>query len=227
LMGGTGVGGGALALALGRRGVRVEVTVADVRRSALMLAARLLGERLGVKARVVEAAAEEVAERAPCPFDVILVYGLSTPHLDPYQFVRVAAGMAACLDKDGVAVLEEGDRVYTILYKAGYREVHVEEAGEDRLVVSYHAGYDLRRGMFRRLIVDHYTGERVEAPMRLWDIAGLAGILWAFFEDVDFQPAGGATRGFLLARGPRGIDPSQYRAKPRITGAPSGRREAV
>jgi 16S rRNA G1207 methylase RsmC len=35
LMGGTGVGGGTLALALGRRGVRAEVVVVDVRRSAL------------------------------------------------------------------------------------------------------------------------------------------------------------------------------------------------
>jgi SAM-dependent methyltransferase len=226
LMGGTGVGGGALALALGRRGVKAEVVVVDVRRSALELAARLLREKLGVEAGVIEAPAEEVAERAPCPFDVILVYGLSAPHLDPYQFVRVASGMAACLDKNGVAVLEEDDRVYAILYRAGYRGVHVEEAGEDRLVVSYHAGYDLRRGMFRRLIVNHYTGERVEAPMRFWDIAGLAGILWAFFEDVDFKPTGVA-RGFLLARGPRGIDPGQYKAAPRIVGSPGGRREAV
>lgn len=215
-MGGTGVGGVALALALAERGVGVDLAVLDLRRGALEAARAYSRRLLGFEARTVEAGVEDIPDAAGCPYDVILVYGRSTPHLDPYSLVRAAAGMASCLSGDGVVVVDEADRVYGVCYRSGYREVLVEEAGPDRLVVSYHAGYDPRRGVFRRVVVDHYTGESAVGEVRLWDIAGIAGVLWAFFEDVDFHPTRGATSGFILARGPRPVDPKAYHAPPRI-----------
>ncbi len=221
VMGGTGVGGVSLALALGKRGVEAEVTVLDVRESALAKAREYSREVLGAEVSTVRARVEDLPGVVECPFDVILMYGLSAPHLDPYQFVRAAAGMAACLSRDGVAVLDEGDRVYGIFYLMGYKHVLPEEASEERLVVGYHAGYDPYRGVFKRLLVDHFSGERVLADMRLWDIAGLAGILWAFFGDVDFHPLGRPTRGFILARNPRPVDPGAYSKPPRIALKPA------
>ena len=215
-MGGTGVGGVSLSLALREAGAEPELTVLDVRGSALELARRYSREVLGFEAYTVSAGVEGLPEAAGCPYDVIVVYGQSTPHLDPYQFVRAAAGMASCLSGDGVAVIEEGDRVYRILYRVGYKEVLPQDVGPERLIVSYHAGYDPYRGMFRRLIVDHYTGEKAVADVRFWDIAGLAGILWAFFRDVDFQADKSPTSGFILARSPRPVDPGDYLEPPRI-----------
>ncbi len=195
VMGGTGVGGVSIALAFRKRGVEPEVTVLDVRESALELARRYSREVLGAEAATVKARVEDLPGAVECPFDVIVMYGLSAPHLDPYQFVRAAAGMAACRSGDGVVVMEEGDRVYSICYAMGYRHVLPEEASEERLIVGCHAGYNPYRGVFKRLIVNHYTGERVLVDMRLWDIAGPAGILWAFFKDVDFHPPGKAYQG--------------------------------
>jgi hypothetical protein len=83
-------------------------------------------------------------------------------------------------------------------------------------------GYHVYRGLFKGLIVNHYTGERVLADMRLWDIAGLAGILWAFFRDVDFHPIGGPTRGFILARDPRPVDLGEYSRPPGIASKSEG-----
>ena len=57
--------------------------------------------------------------------------------------------------------------------------------------------------MFKRLIVNQDTGERIIGFMRFWDIAGLAGTLCSFFEDVDFLPFDRPGVGFLMATGPR------------------------
>ena len=216
LMGGTGVGGVGMALALSRLGTVVDVTVVDARESALARAREYARSLYGIRVEAVQGSVEDLPGIVECPFDVLVLYGQSTPHLDPYAMVRTAAGMAACTSRDGVAVVEEGDRVYTVLYLAGYKHVLPEEATPDRLVVGYHSGYDTRRGVFRRLLVDHYTGRRAMAEVRFWDIAGTASILWAFYQDVDLVPVRPPGRVFLLARGPRGIDPAQYRGTPRI-----------
>ncbi|MEB3859718.1 MAG: class I SAM-dependent methyltransferase, partial [Desulfurococcales archaeon] len=139
VMGGTGIGGASLALALLGRGVEARVTVLDVRASALELARRYSRELLELDVTTVRARVEEFAGVVDCPFDAIVMYGHSSPHLDPYQFVQAAANMAACLSGGGVVILEEGDRVYEVCYARGYRHVLPEEAGEERLVVSYHA----------------------------------------------------------------------------------------
>lgn len=63
------------------------------------------------------------------------------PYLNPYQLVKLAANMATCLSRYGVVALDEADRAYSLFYRVGYKDVIVRKAGEDRLVVSYHAGY--------------------------------------------------------------------------------------
>ena len=214
-MGGVGVGGIALALALRSEGVESSLTVVDVRRNALERAVEYARSYLGVEASVVEASVEELASHVECPADVILVYGYSTPHLDPYQLARAAANMAYCISDRGLVVVEEHDRIYEILYSVGYKEVLAEEASEDKLVVSYHSGYDAARGMFKRLLVDHYTGEKAIAYVRLWDLAGVAAMLWAFFREIDFHPLGRHIKGFILARSPRRVDPQEYSEYPK------------
>lgn len=123
--------------------------------------------------------------------------------------------MAFCLVDDGVVVIEEGDRIYGLCAR-GYKEVIVEEASGEKVVVSYHAGYDFYRGVFKRLFINHNTGEKALADFRFWDIAGQAAILWVFFKDVDFYPIQGYSRGFLIARSRRRIDPREYSKLPRI-----------
>ncbi|MCE4622498.1 MAG: class I SAM-dependent methyltransferase [Desulfurococcales archaeon] len=216
LMGGTGIGAIALALALKETGVESDITIADLRESALRIAEEYAKEYLGITVETVVAPAEDFAGTLACPKDIILIHGYSLPHLDPYRFVRMSANMAACLNYDGVVMIQELDRVYNIFYLIGYKDVLVEKATEDHLVVSYHSGYDYRLGMFKRLIVNQDTGERIIGLMRFWDIAGLAGILWSFFEDVDFLPFDRPGVGFLMATRPRKMRPEEYSVMPRI-----------
>lgn len=65
-------------------------------------------------------------------------------------------------------------------------------------------------------MVNQETSERVMAYMRFWDIAGLTGILWSFFEDVDFLPFDIPGAGLLMATKPRKIRLEEYSVMPRI-----------
>ena len=55
---------------------------------------------------------------------------------------------------------------------------------------------------------------RLEIEYRMWDIAGIAAILWAFFKDVDFKPTKTQLHGILIAREPRRINPQNYTMPP-------------
>ncbi len=82
-MGGIGIGAIALALALKETGVGSEITIADLRESALRMAEKYASEYLGITVETVIAPAEDFAEILSCPKDIILIYGYSLPHLDP------------------------------------------------------------------------------------------------------------------------------------------------
>jgi len=45
------------------------------------------------------------------------MYGLSTPHFNPWQLERLFASVAQVLDDKGIFVVDEFDRRYTIFLK--------------------------------------------------------------------------------------------------------------
>ncbi len=75
----------------------------------------------------------------------------------------------------------------TFFYREGYRSFLIEGKVRDgRTLISIHAGYDERRGVFVR---SFYTlpsfNEIAAVKFRFWDLAGVASMGWLFFEDVD------------------------------------------
>ena len=217
ICGGTGIGGVALAKALEGVGVDVSLTIVDLRPGALEKAAKLARLELRKTIRTVVGDAREL-HKLNIEADLALLYGYSTPHFSPWDMVRFAVSTASILPEDGVLMIEETDRIYNIMYRTGYRHVLTERVDKNHTVVSLHAGYDAKRGMFRRVMVDLASGERVEFEVHFWSLAGTAAILWAFFEDVDIVQTATPTTGFILARRPRGIDHDQYPETPIAAG---------
>ncbi len=202
ICGGTGIGGVALGKVLSSRGLGVELTVVDLRREALEVAERFGTEELG-SVRVEIADATKLWELG-VQADLALIYGFSTPHFNPWDMVRLLSSIADSLSDDGVLIIEEADRTYTIFYLRGYKEWLAEDVGEDRLFVTVHAGYDFRKGVFRRAAVELLKGVGpISHEVRLWDLAGVMALAWAFFQDVDFVPEERPWSGFVLARAPR------------------------
>ncbi len=215
ICGGTGIGGLALAKVLLDEGLGVELIVNDLRGSALERAKTYAKRLLNLDIEVLKEDAVNVW-RHGLRIDVALLYGLSTPHFDPYRMVQLVAGTAWMLRPHGLFIVEEFDRVYGILCRVGCKDIVVDYAGEDRVVLSVNAGYDSRTGTFRNIHLDLTDMRRVALSYRLWDIAGTAAILWTFFEDVDAVHIRSPLHGLLIARKPRGIDPESYSRIPKI-----------
>jgi len=215
ICGGVGIGGIALAKALMEKGLRVELVVNDLRGSALAKAREYAKQILGIEIATLREDALRLYEH-DIRVDIALMYGISAPHFNPYQMVQLAAGVAWILKPNGLFLVDEFDRVYGLLCRVGCKDITIEHAGEDRILLTLNGGYNSRTGMFKRVFLDIPAMTRVEMEYRMWDIAGVAAILWMFFEDVDFKPTKTQLHGILIARKPRGINPRNYVNQPTI-----------
>jgi ubiquinone/menaquinone biosynthesis C-methylase UbiE len=200
--GGTGIGGVALAKTLSERGVKVHLTVLDLREAALRLAEKFSSEELGVPAKTRKTDARLVhtlGER----FDVALLYGFTTPHFDDFSLVQLLASVASSLDPCGVFLVEEGDRFYSLTILGMYKDIYYE-GDENKGVISLQVGYDPLRGVVKRLYFNPFTGERAVLEMRYWNLSTPLALAWVFFEEVDFfKYTGRNDRGIIVAKKPR------------------------
>lgn len=220
--GGTGIAGVAMAKELARRGKSVELTVVDLRGSALKKAREFSMHELGWGARTLLLDAREL-HRSGVEADIALLWGLTTSHFSPWDLLRVYAGLAHVLTEYGVAVVEEADRHFTIFMRMGYRWVLPEHASGKRVVLTVHSRHDPLTGYTYRVALDLLRGEAVEHRVYFWDIAGSAALAWVFFQDIDFVEGDSPYRGYVVARGPRrSVSPGDI-----VQGSPSILRKAL
>ncbi|NJE08350.1 class I SAM-dependent methyltransferase [Thermococcus sp. M39] len=187
LAAGTGIAGVALAKVLGERGVKVELTAVDLREKDLHFVDRWIKayEVKNAKANTVTADIRELHRYfEESHYDVAMLWGLTMPHFDPFETIKIFANVSYALKEDGIFLMEESDRVFNILYRVGYRDFLVETKTEEYTLISVHEGYNLKRGTFKRTYYKIPGFEKVsEDEHRLWDIAGILGIGSIFFKD--------------------------------------------
>lgn len=205
LCGGTGIGGVAFAKKLIGMGKSVELIIVDLRESALKIAREFSRRELGFEAKTVVHDARRVHELGYSP-DIVLIWGLSTPHFSPWDLVSMYASVSMMLGRNGIMIVEESDRVYTIFLTMGYKNVLCEHASGNSVVVTMHVGHDVLTGYTTRVAYDLVTREHVLMNAYFWDIASSAAFAWIFFEDVDFMAREGSrATGYIIARKPRAL----------------------
>jgi len=199
---GTGFAGTALSKILRDKGFEIKLTLVDLRFKALEKAKKFVIKELRVEPDIIIA---DVTEKLDIPekYDVALMWGLTTPHFNPWMWIRVLANISRIISDNGVFIYDEVDRIQSIFFGRGYREVLPELIEENRIVLSIHANRDSKRGDIEKLVVDLATGERVKMHIYFWDLASSAAFTWIFFEDVDFVPAESQFKGFIIAYKPR------------------------
>ncbi|AEH24163.1 class I SAM-dependent methyltransferase [Pyrococcus yayanosii] len=177
---GTGIAGAAVAKATGAK----LLTVLDARREDLeKVSAWVDIAEIGPDVRKVIGDARNVAELVG-KHDIAVLWGLTMPHFDPFDAVKLFAGVASILSDNGVFLIEETDRVYGILYRIGYKDMLIEAKGGDYTLISLHEGYNIMRGMFRRTYYKLPGFDKVaEQEFRLWDIASQLAIGSVFFRE--------------------------------------------
>ncbi|ASJ08451.1 SAM-dependent methyltransferase [Thermococcus siculi] len=177
---GTGIAGVALAKATDAR----LLTVLDARREDLELAKewlRIAG--INPELRLVRGDAREVANLVD-EHDIAILWGYTMPHFDPFDAVKLFANVALTLSDDGVFIIEDMDRVYWILYRAGYREFLVEGRRENYTIASMHEGYDFKRGTFKRGYYVLPGLRKIETvDFHYWDLATQLAIGRVFFRE--------------------------------------------
>lgn len=204
LCAGTGIAGAALAKATNAK----LLTVLDARKEDLELAREWL-KMAGIspELRTVQGDAREAAELVG-EHDIAVLWGYTMPHFDPFDAVRLFANVALVLSDDGVFMIEDGDRVYGVLYRAGYREFLIEGRRENYTIASMHEGYDVLRGTFKR---GYYVlpGFRKisDVDFHYWDIAtqlAIGSIFFGGYRLIRREEHGNPKVGSLLYfRGPR------------------------
>lgn len=146
----SGVGFGSIAIAklLSEKKIKSEIVMVDLRETALKKA-KTWGKELGIDN--IKTIAMDAADvyKLKDTFDIVLMYGLSTPHFNPWQLERLFASVAQVLDDKGIFVVDEFDRRYTIFLKNNYQWA-LAESDEDKFCLSFHTGYNLKRGTFKR-----------------------------------------------------------------------------
>ena len=189
LCGGTGIGGVALAKVIKDLGKSVELMVTDLREEALATARRWGSEVLGINVEAEVIDAREV-HRLGREFDIALLYGFSTPHFNPWDMVKLLTSTSKVLSNQGVFLVEETDRRYTVFLRTGYKWVLVEpRAKGESYVISYHADYDVLTGEVHRLFTTtKKPNEFITMSVYFWGVAELATLMWLFFKDVDTLP---------------------------------------
>ncbi len=215
---GGGVGGFALSKILIDMGIDVELVLIDVRPRALMEALRFRDEYMPmINLEALSLRAEDlhvVRER----FDVAMLWGFSMPHFDPWKALRLFASIASVLSEEGVLLIEEVDRMLSIFLGPGYQYVYPEGFG-NRALISMHRGYDIARGVVKRLLVDLVKGVAISHEVHLnWTVALVASMLWLFFDDVDAIITDKSVgKAVILGWRPRAIEMRRFvEKKPRL-----------
>lgn len=213
LCAGGGIGGVALVKVMEELGIKVNLLLTDLRKDILTKAEELAKEEVSASVETLVLDARE-AHRLDKEFDIVLIYGLSMPHFDPWDVVRLLSSASFTTRDDGLLIIQEADRRYTIFYLVGYQRVLAERASEQEVTLSLHVGYEPKSGKFKRAYITlGVPSKPVIGDFYFWGVAELGALVWTFYKSVDLvrgRPQGPYSGVFfILGREPRKkLDPN-------------------
>ena len=180
LCAGTGIAGVAMAKVTDAKAL----TVLDAREGDLKKIKKWIEiAGLNLKPEMIVGDAREVS-RLVGKHDVAILWGLTMPHFDVFDAVKLFAGVASILTDDGIFLLEEADRIYGIFYQVGYKDMLVEAKSDEYTLISLHEGYEPIRGVFKRTYYKLPRFEKIsEQEHRLWDLASQLALGSVFFKE--------------------------------------------
>jgi len=203
LMGGVGIGGVALCKVLKEAGKEVKLTILDLREEALSKAKTFAQEELGEAPELIVGdafLAHELVERA----DVVLIYGLTMPHFDPWRVSLLLNSVREVVRPEGAVLIHHLDHIYWEIYLHPSGDVYPFFFDDD-LTLSLFRRYDMKSGSIRRVVVSPRTGDEVEYGVYEWNISLMAALIWTFFEDVEYFPIlPDKSAGIIMGVRPRG-----------------------
>lgn len=109
ICGGAGFGGIGLAKILSEKNIDVEILIRFKRRRTKK--AQILIKKMGIKnIKTIIMDAKEIG-RLKDKFDIVLLYGLSTPHFNPWGLLKLLSSVSSVLNDNGIFIVDESDRI--------------------------------------------------------------------------------------------------------------------
>lgn len=203
ICGGAGFGGVALSNLILQKNLDVDLVITDLRKDALKKAKQWGEKVLGKKILTKVIDAKEI-HKLGRKFDMVFMYGLSTPHFNPWDIIRLFGATSECLEDDGIFIIDEADRRYSIFFTRGYQQL-IAEGDDNKFVLNFHSGYDMLKGTFSRTHFSPiFPKKTITMELYFWGLAEIGSFTFLFFEDVDFVNTEG-TRCFILGYKPRKV----------------------
>ncbi len=194
-----GAGYGSLVLASLFPWKKVNVLVTDTR-DLLMENARL-SAILGVNnVNFKQLEAMQISELNK-KFDMIIMYGFSTPHFTPKEAIKLYSKVKECLFAEGIFIVQEMDRRKVLFLEGNYHKKAYAEGYTERLV-SEETGYNVDDGTVQR---DYYSEKdpscRVTSKSFFWSVAETDALLSLYWDKTDKISLGG-DKYFLISSEP-------------------------
>ncbi|MGQ4893835.1 MAG: class I SAM-dependent methyltransferase [Candidatus Njordarchaeia archaeon] len=206
LCAGTGIGGIAFSKVLRDAGKKINLYLTDIREDSLKIAKEWGESELGFKIAIIRSDAQKV-HQIDRVFDIILMYGFSAPHFNPWEMLKIFTAVSRVISKNGIFIMEEGDRIYSVFYQTGYQRIFPERVNKENADLSIHKGYNPVFGTFERAYIDLLKRTKpIIVPIYFWNLAELMAMLWLFFRDIDFMKhQESQTAGFIIAKEKRDL----------------------
>lgn len=203
ICGGVGFGGVGLTKLLLEKNLDVDLVITDLRKEALKKAKKW-GERMLKRKIITKVIDAKEVYKIRKKFNIILMYGFSTPHFNPWEMIKIFSSVSEFLEDDGIFIIDEMDRRYNIFLNRGYKWA-LGEGKEDKFVISFHTGYDILKGTFKRTFFNPTLSKKpLTMEFYFWGLSEIGALIFLFFKDVDFLHIGD-TRHFILGYKPRRI----------------------
>lgn len=181
---GCAYGGIALSKLLLDSGLTIELYATDIRPEPLRSAKKFADDILHQEIHTIEADIFELPAIDE-PFDICLMYGLSTPHFNPWEMVVLLNKMSSLLQKNACMIVHEIDRRFTDFIENNYQNLSLVEGHDDNVLVSIHHGYDILKGTSKR---QYYGLKKQIVPTSIdsytWGVAESGAFMWTVFEEV-------------------------------------------
>ena len=200
---GVGYGANALAKKLHAVGKRGTVTLSDLREPALLKGKQWFNDQFPEMSVTTDLRDVRSINEIGQTYDIVLMYGLSAAHFNPWEMVQITHQLKAMVSAGGCFLMHETDRRLLDLLQNPYEKVALSGNYPEVFSVSIHQDYDVQTGMVQRAVYPiGKEGESQLIKTYYWGIAELGAILWTAFSSVEVVSIG-ETRYFLVSTKPR------------------------
>lgn len=105
ICGGAGFGGIALSKLLLEKDLEIDLTITDLRKEVLNRAKKF-GERILKRNIVTKLIDAKEINKLRKIFDIVLMYGHSAPHFNPWEVIKLFSGVSEVLEDSGIFIIE-------------------------------------------------------------------------------------------------------------------------